>query len=335
MDLVPRSQRLAPRQPDHVRLGFDPLVPTVFHNGWWLEAASGGRYEEVDVRSDNRTIARLPFVIERRFGIYRACIMPEITHFLGPAIDAGSGSAVTRSLKTYHLTRELLGKLKPHGTFHQKMHRGIIDTLGFNDAGYTTLVEFTFEISPQPEQQVWREMRAKTRNVIRRAGERWQVAVWDDPEAFAALYQDNLSKRGVENVYSRVAQVCAAAIAHRQGNILAVNDTNGAVLGAIFVIWDHETAYYVLSTRTPGSDNGVISLLIWEAIRDACAQGIVFDFDGLGAAGNRLLFTGFGGRIVPRFIAARHRFDYRAAAAIHRMAQTWFAPARRFVKVDI
>jgi hypothetical protein len=40
----------------------DPLTPTIFHEPWWLEAASGGQYEEVTVSSGGRTVGRLPFV---------------------------------------------------------------------------------------------------------------------------------------------------------------------------------------------------------------------------------------------------------------------------------
>jgi len=291
----------------------DPLVPTVFHNRWWLEAASDGDYRETEVRSGGRIVGRFPYLIQRRFAGYRMSTMPDLTHFLGPAIDHGTGGAVNRSLKEFQITKELLAQVTPSTGFYHKLHRGITDTLAFEDAGCTSLVQFTYEVAPNPEAEIWRAMRDKTRNVIRRAAERWQVVTLDDPQAFAAVYEANLRRRGLVNEHRRIPAVCAAAIAHKQGHVLAVRDGAGATLGAIFVAWDHEAAYYLLATRAPGSDNGVMSLLIWHAIRDATARGLIFDFDGLGTPGSRLFYTGFGGRIVPRYIATRFSFGHRVA----------------------
>jgi predicted nucleic acid-binding protein len=242
--------------------------------------------------------------------------MPELTHFLGPAIDAGHGNAANRGLKQYQITRELLALVTPCSGFYHKLHRGVSDTLAFEDSGCTTMVQFTYEIAPKPEAEIWRTMRDKTRNVIRRAGERWQVVTLDDPDAFSAMYEANLRSRGLVNHQRRIPAVCAAALAHNQGHVLAVRDDTGAALGAIFVAWDHESAYYLLATRALASDNGVMSLLVWDAIRDATARGLMFDFDGLGTPGSRLFYTGFGGQIAPRYIASRYSVGHRIAGVV-------------------
>jgi len=300
----------------------DPLVPTVFHNRWWLEAASDGKYRETEVRSDGRVVARFPYMIQRGSFGYRMSTMPDLTHFLGPAIDHGTGNAVNRSLREFHITQELLAQVTPSSGFYHKLHRGIGDTLAFEDAGCTSLVQFTYEIAPKSEDEIWRGMRDKTRNVIRRAAERWRVVTLHDPQAFAAIYEANLGRRGLVNEHRHIPAVCAAAIAHGHGHVLAVRDRGGATLGAVFVAWDHAVAYYLLATRAPGSDNGVMSLLVWHAIRDATARGLMFDFDGLGTPGSRVFYTGFGGRIAPRYIATRfslgHRVANSVARALHR-----------------
>lgn len=296
----------------------NPLIPTVFHNPWWLEAASGGRYEEVEVRASGRQVARLPYVVHRKPGGFKLCTMPEMTHFLGPAVDPGQGSEPTRLLRQFDLTRELLDKLGPFASVSQQMHRGVTDTLAFADAGYETSVEFTMEIAPRPESEIWTRMRDKTRNVIRRAEERWPVVTLDDPERFAAFYDANLRARGLVSRYPQNAALCAAAIAHGQGRLLGATSEAGVLLGAVFIIWDQDAAYYRLSTRSSEADNGVISLLLWHAIRDAAGRGIVFDFDGIGTSGSRLFFTGFGGRVAPRFKTTKHSTAYRAARTLRR-----------------
>ena len=176
-----------------VELG--PLVPTVFHDPWWLEVTSAGRYQEVEVRSDGRVTARLPFIIQRGVAGQRLYHSPELTHFLGPAIDTGRGNQANRALKHYRLTQELLSQLGPFSGFHQVMHRETPDTLAFEAAGFSTPVSFTYEIQPDSQAALWSGIRDKTRNVIRRAMEKCAISEWGDPSAFADFYEANLEAR--------------------------------------------------------------------------------------------------------------------------------------------
>jgi len=44
------------------------LVPTVFHEEWWLDAATGGRYSIAEVKAGDKTVGRLPYLVRSRFG---------------------------------------------------------------------------------------------------------------------------------------------------------------------------------------------------------------------------------------------------------------------------
>ncbi len=297
----------------------DPLVPMVFHNRWWLDAATGGRWEEIEVRADG-AVARLPYVVVREWPGYRVCTMPPMTHSLGWAVDLGVPAGPEATVRHVEVTRMLARRLAGFSGFHHKLGPQVTDTFAFGQAGYATSVQFTFEIAPQPEEATWRAMRDKTRNVIRRAGERMMVDNAIDPEAFLAFYEANLRHRNLVNTAPRMAQVCAAALAHDSGRFyLARNDRRG-LEAAVLIVWDHRTAYYLLATRAPTADNGAISLLIWHAIRDAHARGLLFDFDGVGTPGSRLLFTGFGGVITPRYIVSRYSPGIRVAHSLRRGA---------------
>jgi hypothetical protein len=294
-------------------LRFDPLTPTVFHEPWWLEAATGGRYQETTLSAGGRTVARFPYVLSRALSGHTLCSLPVLTHFLGPAIDAGSGTAANRALKTAGILRELLGRMPRTSGFYQKLHRETNDTLVFQEQAYSTAVQFTYEIIPQPESAIWSTLRDKTRNVIRRAEPLYEVTDMTDPYRFAALYQAHLAGRGVANHYPRIAAVCAAALAHGRGRILAAHDRTGSPVAAIFYAWDATTAYYVFTTRHDRAGNGAVSLLLWRAILDSTGRGLIFDFDGVAEPGSRVFYTGFGGRVAPRYIVFRYSLSYRVA----------------------
>jgi hypothetical protein len=244
------------------------------------------------------------------------CGMPELTHFLGPAIDAGAGHAANRALKHDRILRELLRQLPRYTGFHQKLHRDTIDTLAFQDGGKRTTVQFTYEIDPAPASFIWAGMRDKTRNVIRRAQEHYSVADLRDAGEFAAVYQRNLDARGLTNYYRRIAEVAAAAVSHGAGRILAAHDAAGEIAAAILYVWDSRTAYYLLTTRNSAAANSAVSLLVWTAIQDCAQRGLVFDFDGVGTAGSRVFYTGFGGRVAPRYIVSRFTLMHRVAGRL-------------------
>ena len=58
-----------------------------------------------------------------------------------------------------------------------------------------------------------------------------------------------------------------------------------------------------------------MSLLVWDAIRHAMNQGLVFDMDGLSNNDSVSFFTGFGASITPRYIVRRENHLMRLAAA--------------------
>jgi len=287
---------------------YDPLAPTIFHEEWWLDAATGGRFDVAEVTAGGRTVGRLPFHLTKRFGL-RMIRMPELTYFLGPAIEDGKGSATNRFLKRLEITRELLERLPPASWQYVKCHGGVTDVIAFQELGFRTYVQFTHEIRPAPAEVLWQQMRDKTRNVVRRADERLSIRELTDPLEFAHLYERNLALRGLDNgIDSAVCRkIVSASLERQRGRILAAHDKDNQIVAANFCVWDEVSSFYLLSTRGANSGNGASSLLLWEAIKDSARRGLVFDFAGLGGKGSVLFYSGFGASISARYVAVRAR----------------------------
>lgn len=209
MDCPSITQHGATALPDgsRVRKNAGLLAPTIFHQGWWLDVATKGQFETVEVREDGRVVGRLPFWRNRRSGL-QSCNMPPFTHFLGPAVDPGSGHHTARYLRQLSITAALVAKLPPVASFRQKMHRGVMDLLPFQAAGFDASVQFTYEILADAEAVAWDAMRDKTRNAIRN-GEKFYTISWEfEPDAFIAFYRNNLAARGQkENVDLSIGRI--------------------------------------------------------------------------------------------------------------------------------
>src|SRR6202011_1139097 len=132
----------------------DPLAPTIFHESWWLDVATGQKYAAAEISSGGSTVGRLPYLLSRRKGLSHM-IMPTLTHFLGPAVIEGEGSANTRFLRRLNITRELIAELPAVSSYEIKCHAGTTDVIAFQAQGFETTVQFTHEIQPLPEQELW------------------------------------------------------------------------------------------------------------------------------------------------------------------------------------
>ncbi len=300
----------------------DPLAPSLFHEAWWLDAAMPG-HEAVTVTAGNRTVGRLPFRRHRHLGL-PASILPGLVPFLGPALAPVSGSPVNQALHRHQLTRELIAQLPRLACFSQRLHRDTPDALAFQQLGFAVETIFTYEIEPAPLPLLWRAMRDKTRNVIRRA-EETTTLVDLEPAAFVRLYAENLGRRGGARNTMFAANghpVFDAALSQNRGRLLAARDKSGAIAAAIFYAWDSQVTHYILTTRHPDAHNGVVSRLIWHAIGESAAAGRVFDFGGVGTHGSVLFYTAFGGEVRPRYLVRRRTDTYRLAQLIVRRAST-------------
>jgi hypothetical protein len=284
----------------------DSLSPTIFHEDWWLNAATDGEFDVCEVKTGGRTLGRLPFHLTQRWGI-KLLRMPFLTYFLGPAIAEIAGTANNRFLKRLEITRELLRKLPPASWEYVKCHADVPDMIAFQECGFRTYVQFTHEIKPQSADLLWKNMRDKTRNVVRRAEETFSVDEWNDAEGFIQLYGHNLNSKGIANaIDARVSvNIIAAALERKRGRILAARDARNQVIAANFCAWDRNACFYLLSSRSNDSGNGAISLLLWEAIKESTRRGLAFDFAGLGGRGSILLYSGFGASVCPRFVGVR------------------------------
>jgi lipid II:glycine glycyltransferase (peptidoglycan interpeptide bridge formation enzyme) len=200
-----------------------------------------------------------------------------------------------------------------------KLHGGITDTIAFQEMGFTADVQFTSEIAPARPEMLWRAMRDKTRNVIRRAGEQLKLIEERDPERFATFYRANLDRRSLRSFYDfrTVRAITEECLARNAGRIIAAVDKAGAFRAAVFSVWDHQSEYYLMSTRAVDAGNGASSLLIWEAIQHAAERGLKFDFDGARNADDTRFFAGFGGSVRPRYWVWRKSFAYRAVNRIY------------------
>jgi hypothetical protein len=289
-------------------------VSSIFHEPWWLSAATDGRYEEVVVEQKGKIVGRLPYLPAQR-GLFRLSRMPPFTHLLGPVVDSGVGKPQTRLTRRLSITRALIDKLPRFIHFEQQLDPSLddgmamADGLAFQDRGFVVLQRYTFEIDCRKQlDHLWDAMHFKTRQHIRRAEEKYMARSVDDPNVFIDIYLRNVQALGRTNLmeFGRFPALFAQCRARNCGEILGAFAPDGSPVSMIFLVWNETTMYYLLSTRHPDpADNGSTSMLLWAAVKYAHERGLIFDLDGVYSSGAARFLSGFGGQIKTRLMVRR------------------------------
>jgi hypothetical protein len=297
----------------------------LFHEYWWLEAVTAGRFSEVEVRQGDYLVGRLPFIVTRRKG-FRILRMPDFTHLLGPIVDSGEGDEQTRSMNRLSTVGALIDRLPRFDSFSMMIDPladdgvAAIDGLAFESRGFQVGYQHTFHLDCRMDLKMLQAgMQSRVRQNIRRAEERCTLEVIDDPERFLNFYIENLKKRNLRSYmpFGQFPLLFSECRARNRGVILAAMQPDGVPLAMTFIVWDSEKMYYLLTTHAPDvRDNGSVSLLIWSAMQRAHELGLIFDLDGVTTAGIARFLGGFGGASRTRLAITSHRPLYNAVQCL-------------------
>jgi hypothetical protein len=300
-----------------------PACRSIFHEAWWLDAASNAQWAEVRVTWDRQTVAVLPFVVCRRYGLTRIT-MPPYARVLGPRLALPPAKPVQRLAQLRNVMRALQDRLPDHDWFVQTLPPDAEDAAGFALNGWHVEASFTFRSPPSiSAADAWQSMDAKTRNQVRQAGQRLPIERHGDADRFIALLRRQYDGRRNAHAhdYPALARILSAALARERAAILAALDDAGRDAASAALLWDEDSLYFWVSARDPERSGGsALSLLVWEATKLAKQHGLTMDFDGFATPAGGCFMAGFGGAPVVRPVVIRRTLRGSALLALRDLA---------------
>jgi len=274
----------------------------IFRQPWWLDAVAPGRWGEVVVRRGERIAARLPYVIERKFGL-TFLGMPPLTQVLGPWIEHTAEKYERRLAAEKDLMNELIDGLPKYDRFCQNFHFSVTNWLPFYWRGFTQTTRYTYRLEDlSNEETLWAGLAENVRRAIRKATKSLAVRRDLDVEDFIRLNRLTFERQGIEVPYSDdlVRRLDAACRERGARGIIAAEDASGRVHAAVYVVWDADSAYNLMLGSEPElRGSGGSTLVMWEAIRMAARVTKSFDFEGSMVESIERSFRSFGARQVP------------------------------------
>jgi lipid II:glycine glycyltransferase (peptidoglycan interpeptide bridge formation enzyme) len=281
-----------------------PYVNSIFQQPWWLDAVAPSQWSEIVVEKNKEVIARLPYVTKKKYGL-TLITQPPLTQTLGPWMAPLTGKYATQLAQQKEILTSLIEQLPPYDFFQQNFHYSITNWLPFYWHGFTQTTRYTYVIEDLTDlDQIWSNIQSNIRNKIRKAQKEIVVRTDLEIEQFLDLNTMTFQRQGLALPYSRelVQPLDAACAKHQARRILFAEDSQGRIHAGIYLVWNKESAYYLISGSDPTLRNsGAISLLIWEAIQFASTVTKKFDFEGSMIEPIEIFFRDFGAKQIPYF----------------------------------
>ncbi|MGN8225763.1 GNAT family N-acetyltransferase [Gracilimonas sp. BCB1] len=283
----------------------------IFHQPWWLEAVAPGHWNIVKVEKGGQVFASMPYIIKKKFGM-NLITMPPLTQTLGPWIKPLPGKYSTQLSKEKELLNELIDKLPKFHFFRQRFHYSQKNWLPFYWNGFkqTTRYTYVLEDISNPD-KIWDNMQGNIRREIKKASDVVHLEVTDDPNVMWDLWNLNFEHKGqeVQTNYEDFIRIDNACAEHNARKIFLAKDKHGNLHSAMYLIWDEQSAYYLIGGANPEyRTSGAASFLMYEAIKFASDKTKRFDFEGSMIESVERFFRGFGGVQTPYFEITKSNF---------------------------
>lgn len=276
----------------------EPTIP-LFSQAWWLDATAKGKWDVTLVEKGGVVVAAMPYVLHKRYG-FTFLGQPALTQTLGPWLRETGGKSATRLAQHKDWLQALISQLPNFAHFNQNWHWRMGNWLPFYWAGFDQTTRYTYILHElDDEESLWKGLRENIRRDIKKAGNRFQLRVRDDlsMDDFLVLNRKTFARQGMTLPYTDafVRQLDSACAARQARKIFIAEDEQGRQHAGVYIVWDQNSAYYLMGGGDPELRNsGATSLCMWEAIKFASTVTKKFDFEGSMIEPVERFFRAFG-----------------------------------------
>lgn len=271
----------------------------IFSQAWWLDTVAGDTWDVCLVENGEEILASMPYVTKKR---YRFTLLshPPLTQNLGPWLKTSQAKYSKMLSQQKDWMQALIDQLPRYNYFNQNWHYSQTNWLPFHWCGFEQTTGYTYVIEDLSDiDNVWNGLEAKIRTDIRKSENKAGVTVRTDLpiDDFIALNEMTFLRQGMQMPYSKefVKALVEKAKQRNQCQWFIGQDEAGKNHAGVLIIWDEQSAYYLMGGGNPDLRNsGATSLCMWEAIKFASTVTKKFDFEGSMIEPIERFFRGFG-----------------------------------------
>lgn len=276
----------------------EPSIP-LFSQAWWLDAVAEGKWNVALVKAGDEIMASMPYVTSTKYQ-KNFITQPALTQTLGPWIRSTNAKYANRLSREKDLMESLIVQLPDYVYFSQNWDYSQSNWLPFFWKGFKQTTRYTYRIDAlNDEKKLWDELLPNIRTDIKKASNREGLTVRTDLDidSFYKLNSLVFQRQGknVPYTFHFIQKLDEAAAVRNQRRIFIAEDKQGRHHAAVYLVWDDNSAYYLMGGSDPAlRKSGATSLCMWEAIRFASTVTNSFDFEGSMLEPVERFFRSFG-----------------------------------------
>ncbi|MBA6222885.1 GNAT family N-acetyltransferase [Colwellia sp. MB02u-18] len=256
----------------------------LFSQDWWLDAVCGeDSWDVCLVEKGRQIVATMPYYIVKR-NFFTFSTQPSMTQTLGPWLKNFDGKYSKKLAQEKDLMQELIAQLPSFDYFSQNWNYQNTNWLPFYWKGYKQTTRYTYVIDLQCGlEDIFKSFESSKKKNIKKSAELVNIVYDITSSDFYNNHKLTLSKQGVDITYSYdlFKKLYDSAYERNSGKTIAAYDKDGNLHAALFVVWDENSAYDLISTIDPEYRTyGAASLLIKEIISFVSDKTKKFDFEG-------------------------------------------------------
>ena len=279
---------------------------TLFQQDWWLDAVCGSQNWNALISEHNgNIIGAWGYPLKKKYHL-KLINMPMLTPGIGPIITYFEGQKPATQLShEQQILDELIDQLPKFDLFDIYFLPLFKNHLSFYWKGFSQSTRYTYIIKDLTDpDKIFNGFNSSIRSQIRKAEKEINIVESEDVELFYkinALTFKRLEKK-VPYTLSYVNQIDEACKTNKCRKILLAKDNEGNIHAAVYIVWDVQSAYYLMG----GADetyksSGAYSLLLWSAIKTVVGLTGQFNFCGSMLPSVERFFRSFGGEQTPYF----------------------------------
>ncbi len=280
----------------------------IFSQYWWMDAVcESGDWNVLLVENGDEIVATLPYFTKRKF-LFSYITQPLLTQNNGLYIKYPNGQKYSNKLSyEKKIMCEIIDKLEGLKLFYynQNFHYSFENWLPFYWRGFCQTTRYTYVIDKILNiEEVYNNFDHAKRKNIKKANKIVEIRFDMSPSDFYANHKMTLAKQkqSISYSYELFERIYRASYERSCGKTIFAVDENNNVHGALFVVWDNESAYDLISTFDPDFRNsGASSLLVFEIIKYLKDKVDKFDFEGSMIENVENSFRQFGAKQKPYF----------------------------------
>lgn len=290
----------------------------IFQRDWWMDAVSiDGDWDVKLYETGGEIVGALVYYTTKR-AYKKVVTLPPLTQKNGIWIRYPQNQKlVTKIAHENRVIKELLNQLEEEKLYscNQNFDYRYKNWYEYYWRGYNQTTRYTYVIEDLTDlKKVYDNFDSNLRRNIRNAEKVVEVRRGLDIGEFYELVKETYKRQDMKVPYSmevmrKVEENCSSRNCRE---IFYAIDKEGNIHSAIYIVWDDESAYYIIAGSKPEFGNSqATSLLIWKAIEYSASYVKKFDFEGSMMKNIERFFRSYGGTPKEYFsINKIYKYDY-------------------------